>query len=406
MNSLPVLTYPCPSGEFGEDHYVVVVGLAPEGGVVFVRSSEPGRSWEFPGGAVERGETVIEAAIREFEEETGWKLEEPVEAARICNGTTLHGLGDASLVAGFVARVDSPFNKERANEPGIAQCALFARLPHETTFAPEWLARLRKTALERLAATANRALWSKAAADYDDATVIAEDDVHYGPLIPGESTLRLLPPLSGASVLDLGCGAGHNLAALRRLGVVQGHGIDFSPEQVRRARQRLCEWPEFHVEEDDLVTALTKRQSHYDLALSVFALPFVADPARLVRLACACLRPGGTLVLSTNHPVRLGCSVRDQSNNENWYPSRARARTWLHGDGRSSAYVHWLHDLPTLVAAVTGAGLRLEEILEPPALPEDELDHAPYRSPYYVRRHHELFRMPYTVILRAVKPTS
>jgi 8-oxo-dGTP pyrophosphatase MutT (NUDIX family) len=47
---------------------------SPDGGVLLVRRRDSG-AWELPGGRVEVGETAVEAAVRETEEETGLHVE-------------------------------------------------------------------------------------------------------------------------------------------------------------------------------------------------------------------------------------------------------------------------------------------------------------------------------------------
>jgi 8-oxo-dGTP diphosphatase len=49
--------------------------IAVEGGLVFVRRAHPPLGWALPGGFVDLGETVEEAAIREAKEETGLTVE-------------------------------------------------------------------------------------------------------------------------------------------------------------------------------------------------------------------------------------------------------------------------------------------------------------------------------------------
>jgi hypothetical protein len=50
----------------------------------------------------------------------------------------------------------------------------------------------------------NEQCWDKIAQEYDQATAIFLDEVHYGPLVPGERTLNVLGDVRGKAVLDLG----------------------------------------------------------------------------------------------------------------------------------------------------------------------------------------------------------
>ena len=52
---------------------VSIIGITPEGAIVLVRRRDDGR-WALPGGLVDWGETIGEAAARELKEETGFRL--------------------------------------------------------------------------------------------------------------------------------------------------------------------------------------------------------------------------------------------------------------------------------------------------------------------------------------------
>ena len=72
---------PCPhcgatfSGHNGPACTVDVVIAVPEKGVVLVERRFPPPGWALPGGFVERGETLEQAAVREAFEETGLRIQ-------------------------------------------------------------------------------------------------------------------------------------------------------------------------------------------------------------------------------------------------------------------------------------------------------------------------------------------
>ena len=54
----------------------------------------------------------------------------------------------------------------------------------------------------------NRRSWNTVSASYQAERRISTDDVHYGPLAPGERELRLLGDVAGRCVIEIGCGGG------------------------------------------------------------------------------------------------------------------------------------------------------------------------------------------------------
>lgn len=400
MHSLPILNVPSPIGaEAAGREYVVVVGVTAQQKVAWVRSAEPGREWELPGGAMRPGESTLEAAAREFGEETGWRLEGAVDAAQIRNlvegGHREHSR--AHVVAGSIVAESDPGS---GPDSSISERALMSAVPVDSTFDRDWMAQLVQIGLERVGSRDNHALWSKAAAQYDEQTEISESEVHYGPLLPGESALKLLPEIEGSRVLDLGCGAGHNLRALQHAGAASGLGIDFSGEQIRRARERLHD-SRFELVNDDVTKFAFEQRGPFDLAISVFSIAFVPQPAGLLRRVADCLAPGGVLIISTDHPCRIGAWRDGALHVTDWYADRTRRRLWEAPGAESVPFLHYVHDLSSLIGGIARAGLSIESLHEPPALAIPDLDRAPYRAPYYVARHEELARIPYTMILKA-----
>ncbi|HSR35450.1 MAG TPA: hypothetical protein VLY63_33190, partial [Anaerolineae bacterium] len=64
----------------------------------------------------------------------------------------------------------------------------------------------------------NRQSWDTISANYQAHTRISTDDVHYGPLAPGERELGLLGNILGKHILEIGCGGGQNSIALTKWG--------------------------------------------------------------------------------------------------------------------------------------------------------------------------------------------
>jgi len=155
--------------------------------------------------------------------------------------------------------------------------------------------------------TMQRRYWNHLADEYQRITRISADDFHYGPQIPGEKELKLLPGFRrGQRALELGCGGAQNSIWLARQGV-DCIALDLSAGQLRHAR-RLAR--EHGVAIDFRRSALESFQEAvegtFDFVHSSHALEFVEDPAPVLYRMAEFLKPGGTLMISTVHPLYNG----------------------------------------------------------------------------------------------------
>lgn len=251
--------------------------------------------------------------------------------------------------------------------------------------------------------------WDDLAAEYQTSTRISTDDFHYGPLLPGDAELKLLPPrLEGLRCLEPACGAGQNSMYLASRGA-EAAALDISARQLEHGR-RLAEAAgvsvDFRQADMDRLPAGLGR---FDLIHSTYGLPFSSDPESLVRALAESLRPGGLLLLSLGHPVYAGewldlddepgMFLRDYFHpvpdvRESGEEATAQAMAWP-----VSECVRW----------ITAAGLALEDLREPAALPVDRMSdgerrrRVPYDSDGWAGQVAELQRFPIVLILKARK---
>ncbi|MFD3533536.1 class I SAM-dependent methyltransferase [Streptomyces sp. NPDC058664] len=114
---------------------------------------------------------------------------------------------------------------------------------------------------------------------------------------------RVLGDVSGARVLDLGCGNGGNLAHLTALGA-EAVGVDISPVQVAKARERR---PHLDVRRQTAEEFLAAATHEFTAVCSVFGAAWFTDPTELLPLVRARLASGGVYAFSHNPPALAGC---------------------------------------------------------------------------------------------------
>lgn len=102
---------------------------------------------------------------------------------------------------------------------------------------------------------------------------------------------RVAPP--DAAILDLGCGGGDLLAALRDLGFRRLRGVEFNPEAARHARERGLDVATGEID------ALDEPDGCYDVVSMVNFIEHVYDPAATLNRAARLLRPGGLVLGET-----------------------------------------------------------------------------------------------------------
>jgi SAM-dependent methyltransferase len=108
------------------------------------------------------------------------------------------------------------------------------------------------------------------------------------------------------SVLDVGCGHGRLAWLLRHAPLARYHGIDFSPEAIRRARRRAGPRMRFDVADFDT----WRPRARYSAIVFCESVNYAARPVATLRRFAHALRPGGVLIVSLFRVPRPGAFWR------------------------------------------------------------------------------------------------
>ncbi|MBO0876889.1 MAG: class I SAM-dependent methyltransferase [Pseudonocardia sp.] len=218
---------------------------------------------------------------------------------------------------------------------------------------------------------ASRRWWDADAEDYqaEHGSFLGDVDFVWCPERLRESQARLLGEpgeLVGARVLEVGCGA----AACARWLATQGAsvvGLDLSAGMLRQATLAAGR--------TGLVVPLVQadaerlpfRDGQFDVACSAFgAVPFVAEPGRVMREVARVLRPGGRWVFAVNHPMRWAFPDDPGPDGLTVTQSYFDRSPYLEVDDRGRAtYVEHHRTLGDRVRDIVAAGLELYNLVEP-----------------------------------------
>lgn len=215
---------------------------------------------------------------------------------------------------------------------------------------------------------ANRRWWDAAAPAYlaEHGTDLGDVDFLWCPEGLREREARLLGEVAGRRVLEVGCGSAPCSRWLRREGA-DVVALDLSGGMLARAAERgRATGIAVPLLQAD-VGALPLATAGVDLVCSAFGgLPFVADVDGALAEVARVLRPGGRFVASVNHPFRWPLpdspDPADLQITSSYFDRTPYVET---GEDGRAVYVEHHRTVGDWVRAVVGAGLVLEDLVEP-----------------------------------------
>ncbi|HEY6796685.1 MAG TPA: class I SAM-dependent methyltransferase [Kineosporiaceae bacterium] len=219
-------------------------------------------------------------------------------------------------------------------------------------------------------ARANRSWWDAAATGYlvEHGDFLGDDRFVWCPEGLDEAEARLLGDVTGADVLEVGCGAAQCSRWLTGRGA-RAVGVDQSArmlaEAQARGRRPAAPGPVRLVQADARDLPFADRS--FDIAFSAYgAVPFVADPERIMAEVARVLRPGGQWTFAITHPIRW--AFPDDPGQAGLTAVRPYFdRTpYVEEDERGDVlYAEHHRTLGDRIRDLVGAGLALVDLVEP-----------------------------------------
>lgn len=234
----------------------------------------------------------------------------------------------------------------------------------------------RRIAVDGAASTAAARAWWDSAADayqHEHEDLLGRASWLWGPEGWTDDELDLLHTRAGERVLEVGCGAAAGARSQIERGVA-AVGLDVSHRMLQHSR-RIDEATGTGVPVVQATAeVLPFRGGTFDVvATSYGALPFVADADRVLAEIQRVLVPGGRTVLAVTHPLRW--AFRDDPGQggltavRSYFDRTPYAET--DQEGRVT-YVEHHRTIGDWVGLVVGAGLVIDQLVEPPWNPRNQ----------------------------------
>lgn len=209
---------------------------------------------------------------------------------------------------------------------------------------------------------------------YDDPTFFAgyaalrETESGLNAVLEQPALHRLLPPLRGLAILDLGTGFGNFARQAREHGARRVVGVDVSSRMLAEARRRTHDDAIQYVEAP--IEMYEPEHGAFDLVTSSLALHYVRDFASVVDRVREALVPGGRFVFSVEHPM-----VTARAEQEWLRDAEGRKDVWPVNDYgfEGARHTHWFRDdvikyhrtVSTYVNTLLASGFTLQALDEP-----------------------------------------
>jgi SAM-dependent methyltransferase len=179
---------------------------------------------------------------------------------------------------------------------------------------------------------------------------------------------NLFPDVSGARVLDLGCGYGWHCKYAADRSALEVDGIDQSALMIAEAQRRnaekrityrLCALQDFEYPPE-----------RYDLVISNLVLHYVEDLDTVYRCVFRTLRAGGVFLLNIEHPTFTAGVNQQFAADGTWPVDRYYEPGGRQTDFLGHTITKYHHTLTQILMGLIHAGFRIAAVEE--AMPPEE----------------------------------
>ncbi len=184
---------------------------------------------------------------------------------------------------------------------------------------------------------------------------------------------RLLPPLEGLDILDLGCGFGQFAREARRMGARSVTALDPSSRMLEVARASTqdakIEYLELGIEQ------LPLPGRDFDMIVSSLALHYVCDYSAALAGMAGSLRIGGRLLFSVEHPICTALATQRWETDEARQPRHWPVDSYQDQGQRSTTWfvdgvLKYHRTISSYLNGLIKAGFKLDQVDEPAPLAE------------------------------------
>lgn len=199
---------------------------------------------------------------------------------------------------------------------------------------------------------------------------LRDNEINYNDLLEQPAMAKLLPDLNGKSVLDLGCGYGHNCIDFVNRGAEKVVGIDISEKMLSVAREESSHGKIKY--RNMSMTDISKLNEKFDFVYSSLAFHYVKNFDAFAKDIFSILNDGGQLLFSQEHPIITATVDGNGHFNKDENGTRV-SYTFSNYNEPGERKIHWYVDgvvkyhrtFSGIINALTKAGFIIEEICEP-----------------------------------------